>query len=61
MDEERKITDADANAIAEAVRTQMLKQFYQDLGKGIWGLLWRAAVTIALAVAAYGSMISHDK
>ncbi|MEZ5691208.1 MAG: hypothetical protein R3D71_06050 [Rickettsiales bacterium] len=51
----RNLTDADVAAITEALRNKVIKQFYQDLGKGVWGLVWRVIVLALIAIAAYGA------
>lgn len=53
--EKRNITDADVEAIAEAIRDKMIIQFYQDLGQGVWGWFRRIIVGAAFALAAYGA------
>jgi hypothetical protein len=68
MDEEerrqRTLTDADIAALtkaltdplSEALRKKWITTFYQDLGKGIWALAWRAILLGILAIAAYGAI-----
>lgn len=51
----RTLSKADIDAIAEALRQTVVKEFYQNLGKGIWGTIWRAVVFIGLGIAAYGA------
>lgn len=55
-DEERRsrtLTDADVEAIAEALRTRMVQEFYNDLGRGLWGLIWKSVVLTVVGVAGY--------
>lgn len=52
----RTLTDADVEAIAEALQTKIEKRFYQDLGRGIWGLVWKATLGFIVFVAAQGSI-----
>lgn len=54
--EDRTITDADAEAIAEALRRVMVRQFYVDVGRGVWAFAWRGILLGLLAIAAYGAM-----
>jgi hypothetical protein len=55
MPSERKITDADAEAIAEALKERIKSEFYTDLGKGVWGFAWRAILVVLIAIAAWGT------
>jgi hypothetical protein len=54
--ESRSITDADAEAIAVALQARVTKQFYEDLGKGVWGWVWRGIVAGAFAFAAFSGL-----
>jgi hypothetical protein len=53
-DPERRITDADVAAIVDELRAELARQFYDDLGRGIWSALKTLAIAAALAVAAWG-------
>lgn len=46
----RTLTDADVEAILE----QAEKRFYSNLGKGVWGLVWKALILALVAIAATG-------
>jgi hypothetical protein len=50
----RTISDEDAEAIAAALEDRLMKKFYADLGKGVWGMVWKVIVGGIVAVAAYG-------
>lgn len=52
----RNLTDADVEAIATRLKEKAIKEFYADLGKGVWAMVWRAMVMAIVAVAAYGAM-----
>lgn len=52
---QRAITDEDAKAIARALKTEMVTTFYRDLGKGVWGMVWRGLILAAIAIAFYGA------
>jgi hypothetical protein len=54
--ETRRITDADANAIAEALQKRVTQQFYADLGRGLWAWIWRGALAGMIAFAAYSGL-----
>lgn len=56
MTTERTITDDDVEAIAAALESRLAKKFYYDLGKGVWGIVWKALVGVVLAIAAYGAV-----
>ena len=51
MSDERKLSDADIQALAKALKNE----FYVNLGKGVWSLAWKAIVVAVIVVAAYGS------
>lgn len=51
MTEERTLTDADIKALA----TEFREQFYSNLGKGIWSLVWKALVGLAVYLAYLGA------
>lgn len=51
----RNLTDADVEAIAQALQVRLKNEFYQDLGKGVWGIAWKVIVAIIISVAAYGA------
>lgn len=54
-EENRNLTDADVSAIVGAMKEQIIKEFYEDLGKGVWSLLWKLIVSGGVVVAAYGA------
>lgn len=56
MAEERKLTDADIEALSDALLERAKREFYTDLGRGFWSLVWRGAVVALLAIAAYGAV-----
>lgn len=51
----RNLTDADVEAIASALQARLKNEFYQDLGKGVWGIAWKVIVSLIIAIAAYGA------
>ena len=51
----RTLTDADIQALTEQLREKVIREFYQDLGRGVWALVWRAVVLAMIAVAAFGA------
>lgn len=50
------LSDDDIDRIVEALDRRITQRFYSDLGKGVWGLVWKAIVIAVVAVAAYGSI-----
>lgn len=53
VQEDRSITDADAEKIAECFRKQIVEDFYKDLGKSFWRIIWKSLVLGALAYISY--------
>ena len=56
----RTLTDDDAQAIADAfnyklMKEQILNEIYQDIGKGVFGIIWKMFVTALIGIAAYGA------
>lgn len=51
---DRKISDADVEAIVQELQKQLAQKFYDDLGRGIWSALKTLAIAAALALAAWG-------
>ena len=50
--EDRSLTDADIEALAKALKNE----FYTNLGKGVWALVWKAIMVAVVGVAAYGTL-----
>lgn len=50
----RNITDADANAIAGALKRQILADFKVEVGTGVLALARKAIIYILLLLAIYG-------
>lgn len=57
-DENRYLSDGDVKAIALELKAAFLKDFYMDLGKGTWAVLWRGAAAVLGVIAAYGQLKS---
>ena len=62
MDEERRkkdrdgsLTEEDRDAIARRVFERFQEQFYMNVGKGVWKLVWRVILLALIAIAAYGA------
>ena len=54
--EGRTLSDADVDAIANALEQRVVERFYGNVGRGVWGLAWRAIVVTIAAIAIYGSV-----
>lgn len=55
MPENRKLTDADVKAIVTELQASMNNSFYNDIGKGFFGIMKKLLWMGALALAAYGA------
>lgn len=55
LPEGRTLTDADVEAITEAMSKRIVKAFYMDLGKGVWSFVWKLFVSSLIGLAAYGA------
>jgi len=55
MSEERNLSDADVKAIVDALEVRLTDKFYRDLGKGLWGITWKAIIGAMVFIAAYGA------
>ncbi len=51
----RNLTDADVAAIIDGLSMRVKDEFYRDLGKGLWGFVWKCVVASMIGMAAYGS------
>lgn len=59
-DEERRgraLTDEDIEELAKAMEDRLTARFYNNLGHGVWDLIWRTLIVAMLAVAAWGAYI----
>lgn len=61
MNGPRKLTDSDVMAIVDALEVRLTDKFYRDLGKGLWGIVWKAIVATLVFIAAYGALKYGDK
>lgn len=53
--QQRNLTEHDVKAIVDLLRKEVTQAFYEDLGRGIWSLVWKAFIgTVVMALAAYG-------
>ncbi|MBW7837984.1 MAG: hypothetical protein H3C28_15260 [Sphingomonadales bacterium] len=56
MAEDRKLTDADIEALSAALHERIIQDFYRDLGRGLWAWFWKAGLLIMISIAAYGGL-----
>ncbi len=56
QDDDRNMTDNDVKALADEIEIRLTNRFYNNLGRGLWGLAWKAIFLALLGVAAYGSV-----
>lgn len=63
LSNERTLTEADVRAIAAEVIRQgepaVQHWFYSNLGRGLWGVIWKAIVVSLVGLAAYGAAGGH--
>jgi hypothetical protein len=55
-EQERNLTDDDVKAIVDQLENRWIERFYGDLGRGVWGVIWKAIVVALVGLAAYGSV-----
>lgn len=51
----RALTDDDVQALADEFESRLVSRFYANLGRGIWGLVWKGLVGGVVLIAAYGA------
>lgn len=54
--EDRKLSDADVEAIATEMEKRMVSRFYRNLGSGVWALAWKAVVVAIIGIAVVGAI-----
>ena len=62
VDKERRdhaLTKADIEALADELERVWSARFYGNLGRGVWGFVWRGILMGLIAIAAYGAMEGH--
>lgn len=50
----RNLTDADVEAIVAKLKTELVEDFYGDLGRGVWAFVKKALIGLLLLLAIYG-------
>lgn len=57
--EARSLTKADVTAIVTELKSSLIKDFYENLGNGVWALVKKALIWGVLALAIYGATNNH--
>ena len=55
--EGRVLTDSDIKALADDLEGRLIGRFYNNLGHGVWDLIWRLIITALFALAAWGAWL----
>ncbi len=50
-----QLSEEDRDAIARKVFSRFQDQFYMNVGKGLWRLVWKVVILGLIAIAAYGA------
>lgn len=53
-DEHRNLTDDDVDAIVGKLKSQLVSDFYGEVGKGLWGWIKKAIWMLLLLLAIQG-------
>ena len=59
-DPERHLADEDVKAIVAELKSQLLKDFQLEVGRGVWGWVKKAAVLILLLLAVQGILTDKN-
>lgn len=54
---ERNLTEDDVKALVTEFREQMVTQFFQDLGRGIWGLFRASFLIVVLSLMGWAAWL----
>jgi len=57
MDDQRRLSDTDIAEIVDQLEKRMTKRFFENLGRGLWGMLLAALAAAILFLAAWGSRL----
>lgn len=56
MDQEhRNLTDEDIRALADEMEQRLVDRFYSNVGRGVWGMVWRVVIVVLMGLASYGA------
>ena len=56
----RTLSDADVKAIVELLKSELVEDFYGEVGRGVWAWVKRAVVAVLLAAAIYGAALDRS-
>lgn len=59
MNDDRLLSDADVAAIVEKLKSELVRDFYGEVGKGAWGWIKKLFWGFILLLAVYG--MASDK
>ena len=51
----RALTDEDIDFLSDELEKKLTARFYNNLGKGVWAMAWKALVWLVIVIAAYGA------
>ena len=51
---DRNLTDGDVEAIVAELKSQLVKDFYGEVGRGVWGWVKKVVWMLLLLMAVYG-------
>lgn len=57
----RVLSDDDVVKIVEQLEIRFMAKFYEDLGRGLWGFVWKGLIGLILYIAAYGAWLKWGK
>lgn len=51
----RTLSDDDIDAITDALHAKIVNDFYGNVGKGMWAVVWKVIMGAMIGLAAYGA------
>lgn len=54
--EKRNLTEQDVQAIVDELESRLEKRFFLNLGRGVWSIAWKVAITGVIILSAIGSL-----
>lgn len=55
MEKKRNLTDDDAEAIACALAKELRKEFFSNIGRGVWALVWKGIIFVLIWLSVIGA------
>jgi hypothetical protein len=59
VSDNRNLTDEDVTEIVKGLKAELVKDFYGEVGKGVWGFIKKAFFALLILLAVYG--VTQDK